>query len=246
MGACTRQPWFDCSCCPTNLIRFIPSIPGLIYAVNEDNLYVNLFISDSAQVSIEGENIGIIQQSNYPWNGYINISVNPEKEKTFTLKLRIPGWALNNPVPGNLYSYLGNANSRVTLKINGKEEEIKLNKGYAEISREWSKGDKVELILPMMIHKVVANEKVKADSNKVAFEYGPIVYCAEGIDNKQISNISIPASLNANVQEKTILLDKVTAIKGKIDNKEFILIPYYIWSNRGVGKMKVWFPIKNG
>ncbi len=246
MGACTRQPWFDCSCCPTNLIRFIPSIPGLIYAVNEDNLYVNLFISDSAQVSIDGENIGIIQKSNYPWNGHINISVNPEKEKTFTLKLRIPGWAQNKPVPGNLYSYPDDAKGKVTLKINGKEEEIRLNKGYAEISREWSKGDKVELILPMMIHKVVANEKVKADSNKVAFEYGPIVYCAEGIDNKQISNISIPVNLNANVQEKTILSDKVTAIKGKVDNKEFTLIPYYIWSNRGVGKMKVWFPIKNG
>ena len=242
MGACTRQPWFDCSCCPTNLIRFIPSIPGLIYAVNEDNLYVNLFISDSAQVSIEGENIGIIQQSNYPWNGYINISVNPEKEKVFTLKIRIPGWAENKPVPSDLYSYMSNVVGNVSLKVNGKEVKIKMNKGYAEITRKWSKGDKVELVLPMMIHEVIANKKVKADINKVAFEYGPIVYCAEEIDNKYISDLSIPDNVNANIQEKTILSNKVISIKGKANNREFTLIPYYIWSNRGVGKMKVWFP----
>lgn len=242
MGACTRQSWFDCSCCPTNLIRFIPSIPGLIYAVNEDSLYVNLFISNNAQVKIDGEKVGITQQTNYPWNGHINISVNPEKEMTFTLKLRIPGWIQNKPVPGNLYSYIDDDMSEIILKVNEKEEKIRVNKGYAEISREWSKGDKVELVLPMMIHKVIANEKVGADSNKVAFEYGPIVYCAEEIDNKQISDISISDNLNTNVQEKTFLSNKVIAIRWKVNNEEFTLIPYYLWSNRGVGKMKVWFP----
>ena len=244
MGACTRQPWFDCSCCPTNLIRFIPSIPGLIYATNKDSLYVNLFISNNAQVSINGEKIGITQQTNYPWNGDINISVNPEKEKTFTLKVRVPGWTQNKPVPENLYSYLDDTGSKIILKVNGKEVKINMNKGYAEISREWSKGDKVELVLPMMIHKVIANQKVKADNNKVAFEYGPIVYCAEEIDNKQISEISVPKNLNVNVQGETILSNNVVAIKGKVNNKGFTLVPYYIWSNRGVGKMKVWFPRK--
>lgn len=244
MGACTRQPWFDCSCCPTNLIRFIPSIPGLIYAINKESLYVNLFVSNNAQVSIDGEKIGIAQQTDYPWNGHINISVNPEKEETFTLKLRIPGWAENKPVPGNLYSYLDDSMSKVILKINGKEAEIKLNKGYAEITREWNKGDKVELVLPMKVHEVIANENVKADSNKVAFEYGPIVYCAEEIDNKQISDIAIPDNFDTNIREKTILSNEVTSIKVKMNNK-FILIPYYIWSNRGVGKMKIWFPKVN-
>jgi len=244
MGACTRQPWFDCSCCPTNLIRFIPSIPGLIYATNEDSLYVNLFISNNAQVSIEGEKIGITQQTNYAWNGNINISINPEEEKTFTLKLRIPGWAENKPVPGNLYSYLDGAKSKIILNVNGKETKTSLNKGYAEITREWSKGDKVELVLPMMIHRVIANEKVKDDSNEVAFEYGPIVYCAEEIDNKQISYISLPKNLDVDTQDETILSNKIIALKSKINNIEFTLIPYYIWSNRGVGKMKVWFPQK--
>jgi DUF1680 family protein len=242
MGSCTRQPWFDCSCCPTNLIRFIPSVPGLIYAVDKDSLYVNLFVSSSAHISISGEEIKITQQTDYPWDGHISVSINPEKAKTFTLKLRIPGWARNKPVPGDLYSYLGGVSGKVTLSVNGKEEEITLNKGYAEISREWTKGDKVELALPMIIHEVVANKKVRDDSNKIAFEYGPIVYCAEEIDNKQISDISIPNRIEASTEERTVLSDKVPAITGKARDEEFTLIPYYIWSNRGVGKMKVWFP----
>jgi DUF1680 family protein len=242
MGSCTRQPWFDCSCCPTNLIRFIPSLPGLIYAVDKDSLYVNLFVSSSAHVSIDGEKIKITQQTNYPWDGHINVSVDPEREKTFTLKLRIPGWARNKPVPGDLYSYLDGVSGKVTLSVNGKEEEITLIKGYAEISRKWSKGDKVELVLPMIIHEVIANKRVRDDSNKVAFEYGPIVYCAEEIDNKQISDISIPNRIEASTEERTILSDKITAITGNGQGEEFTLIPYYIWSNRGVGKMKVWFP----
>jgi DUF1680 family protein len=245
MGSCTRQPWFDCSCCPTNLIRFIPSVPGLIYAVNKESLYVNLFVSNYAQVKIEGEKIGITQQTDYPWDGHINISVNPEKEKAFTLKLRIPGWAHNKAVPGDLYSYLDHVSSKITLTVNGEEEKITLNNGYAGISREWTKGDEVELVLPMTVHKVVANEKVSDDSNKVAFEYGPIVYCAEEIDNKHISNIAIPDNIEVNIKERTVLTEKVIAIKGKINDEEFTLIPYYLWSNRGVGKMKVWFPKEN-
>ena len=245
MGACTRQSWFDCSCCPTNLIRFIPSIPGLIYAANKDSLYINLFITNSAEVSIDGEQMEIAQQSDYPWNGQVNISINPERTKKFTLKIRIPGWAQNEAVPGDLYSYLNNEQVKILLNVNGKAESLKLNKGYAEISRKWNEGDKVELNLPMSIHKVIANEQVKDDSNKVAFEHGPMVYCAEEIDNKQISDISIPDNLTANIKEKTILSNKVIAIEGKVKNKEFALIPYYLWSNREIGKMQVWFPIKN-
>jgi uncharacterized protein len=241
-GACTRKSWFDCSCCPTNLIRFIPSIPGSIYAVNKDTLFVSLFISNNAQLTIDEEEVEIIQQTDYPWNGHINISVNPEVEKSFTLKLRIPGWSRNKPVPGNLYSYIGDGLNKIILKVNGEEIGTNMDKGYAEISKEWSRGDKIELVLPMKVHKLIANEKVKADLNKIAFEYGPIVYCAEEIDNKQISNIFIPEYLNTDPQEETILSDKVIALKNIINNKELTLIPYYIWSNRGVGKMKVWLP----
>jgi DUF1680 family protein len=241
MGSCTRQPWFDCSCCPTNLIRFVPSIPGLIYAINRDSLYVNLFVSDSAQVLIEGKKVDVTQRTDYPWDGHVNLSIDLAKEKTFTLKVRIPGWARNEPVPSDLYSYVDAVSGKVTLSVNGVEQEITLNKGYAEISREWMKGDEVELVLPMIIHEVVAKKEVRDDSSKVAFEHGPIVYCAEEIDNKQISSISVPDKINVNVAVRTVLSEKVMAIKGEAYDEEITLLPYYSWSNRGVGKMKVWF-----
>ena len=244
-GACTRKSWFDCSCCPTNLIRFLPSIPGLVYAADKDTLFVNLFISNSAQVLIDSEKIEVVQETDYPWDGKITITVNPETAKTFTLKLRIPGWAQNNAVSGDLYSYLNKGQNKIKLTVNGNEESIKLKNGYAEISREWSKEDKVELVMPMKVHEVIADEKVQEDSNKIAFEYGPIVYCAEEIDNRQIADIVIPESMDFTVEKRKILSDKVISIKGNADNKELLLIPYYLWSNRGIGKMKVWFPRKN-
>jgi len=241
MGSCTRQPWFDCSCCPTNLIRFIPSMPELIYAKNNDSLYINLFVASSMQLLINGKKINLVQQTNYPWDGHIDIFVNPDDEQTFTLKIRLPGWALNKPLPGDLYSYLNVNSNDIKMKINGKEENIKLNKGYIEVSKKWQKGDKIELNLPMMVHKVIANEKVKDDSNKVAVEYGPIVYCAEEIDNKNIDEINIPDDLIFYKEEMNISGEKFISLKGKIDESEIKLIPYYVWSNRGIGKMKVWF-----
>lgn len=244
-GSCTRQPWFDCSCCPTNLIRFLPSIPGFIYAVNQDSMYVNLYLSNVANIIFNENKVDIKQQTEYPWNGKIDISVNPQKNMIFTLKLRIPGWAMDRAVPGDLYSYLEKHEGKILLKINGKEEQFFVNKGYAEISKEWAKGDKVELLLPMIIHQVVANAKVQDDKNKVAFEYGPFVYCAEEIDNSLSLNFSIPENLSLTIGRKNILNEKVTVIKGNINDEKITLIPYYLWSNRGVGKMQVWFPIDN-
>lgn len=244
MGSCTRQPWFDCSCCPTNLIRFIPSIPGLIYAADKDSLFINLFVASNAKVNINGNKISVTQQTDYPWKGNIVVLVNTEEAATFTLKVRIPGWAMGKPVPGDLYSYTDKQNNKISLYVNGKEEEIKLDKGYVGITRQWNKGDKVELVLPMNVHEVEANIKVKDDSGKVAFEYGPLVYCAEGVDNPQISNIFIPDYIQKNIRSKTILSNKIVSIDCKTSNEKFLLIPYYLWSNRGVGKMKVWFPKK--
>jgi uncharacterized protein len=245
MGACSRQSWFDCSCCPTNLIRFIPSIPGLIYATNKDSLYINLFISNKAHVIIHENEVEINQQTDYPWNGGIKITVNPEKNTAFTLKLRIPGWVQNKPVPGDLYSYIGDKSGEIILRINGNDEKMIVNKGYIEITKVWTKGDKVELTLPMAIRKVIANKKIQDDINKVAFEYGPIVYCAEEIDNKQFSNISFADNATLSIERTTLLSERVNSIKSNLLGKELTLIPYYLWSNRGVGKMKVWFTTKN-
>ena len=142
-----------------------------------------------------------------PWEGRINITVNTKKKTVFTLKLRIPGWAGNKAVPSDLYSYLTNNDEKIELKINGKDEQLLVNKGYIEITKEWTKVDMLEMVIPMTIRKVVANKKLEDDINKIAFEYGPIVYCAEEIDNGQISKISIPDNLTLNIVSKTILSD---------------------------------------
>ncbi|HOG75444.1 MAG TPA: glycoside hydrolase family 127 protein [Candidatus Marinimicrobia bacterium] len=242
-GACTRQPWFDCSCCPTNIIRFLPSVPELIYATIADSVYINLYISSNADIIVNQKKIEIIQQTDYPWHGKINITVNPEKKTTFTLKLRVPGWARNEVVPGDLYKYIAENPEKVSLLVNGKDENGVLDKGYIEITRKWTRGDKIELTLPLAVRKVIAHEKVADDVNKIAFECGPIVYCAEEIDNHRISEITVPLDTKLNITKGTVLTENVNILRGKVDNQELILIPYYVWSNRGVGKMKVWLPI---
>jgi len=244
-GACTRQPWFDCSCCPTNMIRFLPSTPGLIYATQNNNLYINLYVSNNSEIILDKNKINISQQTNYPWSGDINISINPEKQTDFTLKLRIPGWTQNNPVPGDLYSYLNQSSKKIILLINGTEENVIIKNGFAEITRTWNKGDKIDLVLPMSVRKVVTNKNVKENLNKVAFEFGPIVYCAEEIDNANISDISIADDIEFKTEEKSILSEDVIVLTGNVDNNKVTLIPYYLWSNRGVGKMKVWLPSTN-
>jgi len=245
-GTCTRKPWFDCSCCPTNLIRFIPYIPGLIYANDKNSIYVNLFISSKAEILIGDTKVIVEQETDYPWDGHIRIFVNPEKSKKFSLKLRIPGWTQGRPVPGDLYCYKDAEKVKIILKINKKKKKLKINnKGYAEIIKRWKKGDKVELIFPMKVRMVIANKNVIEDRNKVAFEYGPFVYCAEEVDNKNISDITIPNNIEFNIKGMKILSEKVLAIESTFNNESLILIPYYVWSNRGIGKMKVWFPIVN-
>jgi len=247
MGACTRQSWFDCSCCPTNLIRFIPSIPGLIYASSEEGLYVNLFASNRAALPVNGTRVELTQQTDYPWEGNINLTVKPEKKSRFTLRMRIPGWARNQVLPGDLYRYTGEPSGDIRLKINGKSENPVVRKGYVEITREWSGESKIELNLPMQVRRVITDDKVPSNANLVAFECGPVVYCAEDADNQnQVSAISIPGKSRLMLDSKAILSEKVNVIRGSgiIKGNEFnmTLIPYYLWSNRGIGKMKVWFP----
>jgi len=248
-GSCTRQPWFDCSCCPSNLIRFIPSVPNLVYATIKDTLYINLFISNEANVVLDGKNVQIIQNTDYPWKGEINITVNPSNSKIFTVKLRIPGWTENKPVPGDLYTYLDENAEQIMIMIDRKTLEPKFNKGYIEITRKWKKGDLIEIQLPMKVQRVIANEAVKDNLGLVAFEYGPVVYCGEEIDNEiDISKLVIPDHAKIIVEKRNDLLGGVNVLSGNVsdinsDKKfNFHLTPYFAWSNRGIGKMKVWFP----
>lgn len=241
-GSCTRQAWFDCSCCPTNLIRFIPSIPGLIYSKSKDVLYVNLYASNNASFTLGKTDLQISQQTSYPWNGKIAISVNPKKESQFTIKLRVPGWARNEVLPGDLYSYKKASTQKTTISLNGETLTIQPQDGYFVISRNWKKGDKINLNFPMEVQEVETNAKVETNKNKVSLEYGPIVYAVEEIDNKtNFDKINVASGDTFKVKKEANLLQGVNVI----ENSKFKAIPYYSWSNRGVGKMKVWLDYKN-
>ncbi|MFD2943530.1 glycoside hydrolase family 127 protein [Flavobacterium notoginsengisoli] len=240
-GSCTRQSWFDCSCCPTNLIRFIPSIPGLIYSKTNDVLYVNLYASNNASFQLGKTDLQISQQTSYPWNGKIAIWVNPKKESQFTIKLRVPGWSRNEVLPGDLYSYKKASAQKATINLNGETLAIQPENGYFSITRKWKKGDKINLNLPMEVQEVQTSSKVETNKNKVSLEYGPIVYAVEEVDNKnKFDKIDVSASDTFKVKKEANLLQGVNVI----ENPKFTAIPYYSWSNRGVGKMKVWLDYK--
>jgi DUF1680 family protein len=244
----TRSGWFECSCCPTNLTRLIPSIPGYMYALKGNNLFINLFISSNARIHIANQNIELTQQNNYPWNGGLNFNVNPQKAAAFNIMIRIPGWAQNEAVPSDLYRFQNTDKEQVTITVNGKPINYQIKNGYASINRTWKKNDVIKVNLPMPVRKVLANQNLKDDAGKVALQRGPIMYCAEWPDNNgSTSNITIPANTLFNANFSPQLLHGVTVLTNQSVNnqKPFITaIPYYAWANRGKGEMQVWFPEK--
>lgn len=258
-GALTRKPWFDCSCCPSNIARFLPSLPEYVYAVQDNDVYVNLYVGSSAEVTIDEIKVELIQTTGYPWSGDVQIEVNPQKRSEFSVKLRIPGWSQQQPLPGDLYSYRTNVNSRVGAKVNNEEIPVEVEKGYLTITRKWRKGDKVVLELPMDIKLVRSNKKVESNKNKLAIERGPLVYCIEGVDNKrEVFNKLLPAQTTLEVNWDESFLGGVNVITAEIpafavqdggmevktEKHKLIAIPYYAWSHRGVGEMAVWIPEK--
>jgi DUF1680 family protein len=250
-----RQPWFDCSCCPSNDVRIIASIPGYVYALKDNNLYVNLYVDGSADIELNGRKINIAQKTLYPWDGKVLLTVNPEKHGEFALNLRIPGWASNQVLPGDLYSFSDKYDKMPEIKINGKHVKYAVGKGYASLNRKWKKGDKVELNIPMPVRKVVANKNVKEDTGKVCFIRGPITYCAEQFDNtKEVIQIIIPEKTDFEVIFRKDFLGGATVLKTKAlapktgpeknslpDETELTLVPYALWNNRGANMMNVWF-----
>jgi len=249
----TRSGWFECSCCPTNIARFLPSLPGYIYAEQGDHLYVNLFIAGTANVKIGGKAVRITQVNDYPWKGNLNFMVDPVSPVRMDLRLRLPGWVRSVAIPSNLYTFERSSASAVSpvIKVNGKEVEYKQEKGYAVIGRTWKKGDRVEMVLPMPVREVVANDSLKDDRGKVALQRGPIMYSAEWKDNGgTVSDFEIPRRAVFTPEYEGDLLRGVTVLKGEVMRQgqagkvEMTAIPYCDWANRGEGEMRVWFPME--
>ena len=251
----SRSGWFECSCCPTNLCRFIPSVPGYMYARKNDRLFVNLFISSTAKMEMNHVPVELVQQNNYPWEGSLLFTVRPEKATAFQLAIRIPGWARNEAVPSDLYSFTGSDAKKITIMVNGQPAEYTMQDGYAVINRTWKKEDKVSLTLPMQVQRITANEKLSDDIGKTALQRGPLVYCAEWTDNNgKASNLILPAGTGFSTEYRKDMLNGITVIKAEVPavqvtnnrvetkTQSFTAIPYYSWANRGKGEMMIWFP----
>lgn len=240
-GACTRKDWFDCSCCPTNVIRFLPAMPGLIYSKTDDTVFVNLYAANDATVNLKAQTVKLSQETKYPWDGKVKLMVDSAEAGKFTMKFRVPGWARNEVLPGDLYQYATVINEKNKISLNGEKLDVQAEDGYFTISREWTKGDMVELEFPMEVRKVKANQLVAENKDKMSLEYGPIVYAVEEMDNKgDFEKIALSADEEFQVNMQPDLLRGVNTIS----NENLTAIPYYAWSNRGVGKMKVWLPTK--
>lgn len=232
-----RSPWFDCSCCPTNVARFLPSLPGYVYAQQGTDLFVNLYVAGHATLELEGTNVAITQTTNYPWDGKVRLEVVPDEPTHFQLKLRIPGWAQGHPTPTGLYRYVDARPASISVNVNGEIWPARPEGGYLMLEREWKNGDTVELDLGMPVRQVLADERVEADEGRVAIERGPVVYCAEGVDHGGALPEATSAVEGRLVPEQMEgVLTGTTALRGQ----DLLLVPYFAWGHRGVGPMAVW------
>jgi DUF1680 family protein len=255
-GQHARQEWFGVACCPGNITRFMASVPGYVYAQTADTLYVNLFAGGTADIDkLAGGKLKVVQDTRYPWSGAVAIRLTPDVPRTFTVNVRIPGWAREQPVPGDLYRFADAAAPKPTLEVNGRAVPLTLTNGYVAISRRWTAGDVINLHLPMPVRRIEANAKVAADRDRIALQRGPIVYAAEWPDNPhgKVRNIVLPDSSHLVPAFRPDLLNGVEVIRGQAfglsyDSKgivqkvaqPFMAIPYATWANRGRGQMEVW------
>ena len=251
-GGYERKPWFGCACCPSNICRFIPSLPGYVYAVKKDDfnnisaVYVNLFLSNTSTLMVGGKKVRLSQTTEYPWNGDITLKVEENKAGEFYFKIRIPGWVRNQVVPSDLYTYADDKTPKFTISVNDYQHpifdtNIETGRGYLALGGKWKKGDVIKIHFDMEPRTVRANENVEADRGMLCVERGPLVYCAEQPDNSiDISEVRITPQTQFRTGKTEIAGTPVTTLISQ--DSGLTLIPYYAWCHRGAGKMRVWIP----
>lgn len=244
-----RKEWFGTACCPSNIARLVASVGDYIYAKNENGIWVNLFIANQTEFDLSGEKVAVEMKTNFPWEGKVELEINPESAKRFPISLRIPGWIQENPVPGKLYSFLDQEKTDFTIMVNGVKATFRQENGYAVLDREWKKGDRITYELPLEIRELQSRPEVLANTNRIAIQRGPLVYCVEGSDNQgKVLQLALSSNPNFTTKEYQILDEKVQAIQFQaVDGqtpKTVTAIPYYTWANRGQNEMMVWIPKK--
>jgi DUF1680 family protein len=254
-----RSEWFGTACCPSNIARLVESLGNYIYASSSKAIWVNLFVGSNTTIPLQSGAVKVSQETNYPWDGNIRIGVEPLKKSTFPLYIRIPGWALNEPVPGSTYKYQDKVDSVISIQLNGKALRYTIKDGYAIISRTWKKGDAVTMNLPMPVRKIVATNRIQANVNRVALQRGPLVYCIEQADNGNKSkSFIVPQDATFTSEFNKNLLGGVVTLKAQVpvvvpsaagnsvsmEQQPLVAIPYFSWANRGKSQMQVWLPTR--
>jgi hypothetical protein len=246
-GRHQRSEWFACACCPSNICRFIPSVPGYVYAHDRESIYVNLFVSSRADINLVMNDVTIKQNTGIPWEGDVEITLLPEVPKRFALKIRIPGWSTGKPVPSDLYFVKEEHSIPFIIEMNGEEIPYDIVKGFAVIERKWGRGDKVYIKFPIQIYRIYSNEKVEANQGRVALQRGPLVYCIESADypKREFQSISINEKIALMAEYQYDILNGIMLIRSsnelRLDEEPiFKAIPYYAWAHRGPSAMKVW------
>lgn len=245
-GSHHRQEWFGCACCPGNISRLLASLGGYVYSESPDGVFVHLYAKGEATLDLDGRRVVLRQDTRYPWQGRVTLSVEPQRPSRFALSLRIPGWARAD---------------EVRLALNGRRLGTAPSAGYVTIRRTWAKGDSVLLDLPMPVERLHAHPAVRADAGRVALQRGPLVYCLEGADNPfPLDRVVLPAAATLTARHESGLLGGVTVIDGTADLLEqtdwsdvlyrgtpagrrvvgIRAIPYYAWDHRAPGEMRVW------
>jgi DUF1680 family protein len=259
-GSTGRQGWFDCSCCPVNVVRVFPQLGGYMYATDDEGIYVNLYAASTTTIPFKGQQVKLVQKTNYPWDGRVRIEIDVPEAAEFDICLRQPFWCgAKGPIQGDLYGYLNPAKAQITpdAKIHEEATTLKVSpsdNGYMRFRGKWKKGDWVECEFTMPAQRVVSNERVRGNVGRVAIMRGPIVYCLEGADNNgRALNLALPRDARFTPEHRPDLLGGVTVLKGqaisqddgdkRADKKiDVTAIPYYAWNHRGPGEMTVWIP----
>jgi len=247
-GTHRRQRWFRCACCPPNIARLLASVPGYIYTVSSEGVWIHLYVQSRVTIDIDEISVILVQQTDYPWNGNVKIYVKPESRRMFSVFLRIPGWS-----------------SKSEVLVNGKPIHQPIRAGsYLELRRSWKYGDEIQLVLSMPIEQVICHPYVMENQDRVALRRGPLIYCVEQVDNPDydVWNLFLPSDSHMVALWKPDLLKGVVVISGEgyvADNEingqlyrvetrssvkmrrvRFTAIPYFAWANREPGPMTVW------
>jgi DUF1680 family protein len=244
-GRAKRTEYFEVACCPANLARLLEQLPGLVYAQTHDTIYANLYVANRGDVKLGARRVKIIEDTRYPWDGDVSLRLEPDGSGPFTVALRIPGWARDQPVPSDLYRFADTAGEQPAVTVrsgNASPAPVPLDvrDGYVRIKRNWKHGDTIHLTLPMPARRVLAHAGVKDDEGKVALQRGPLVYALEAIDNGGTAlDLVIPRDAALRARFRRDLLNGVEVIAGE-GSRPFVAIPYYAWNNRGQGEMAVW------